>query len=385
MSHLPERKENNCLNCNAVVHGRYCHVCGQQNIEPREGFWNMLTHFVFDLFHFDGKFFSTIKFLLFKPGYLSQEHLRGRRADYLHPIRMYIFTSAFFFLLFFALNNNMEEAIRFNKVDPYTRKAQFMELQELKEKYTKQIDSVRASKAKDSLKQRLFQVNADVSLLQSDSSKYHPLKSLGDSADNYNIINLTSDKTKYKTRAAYLASQQKLPKAKQDGFLLKKLKLQQIHLNNDFGTSQEAWLEVIKNFFHNFPKLLFISLPIFAFILYLFYIRRKKYFFSDHLVYTLHLYCAFFIIILISLSLREGFGLLGKALADAKGNTTELGSWFSGLTFFTLLFYWYKSLRRFYAQSRKKTVLKFGILLFINFFVFMILFVGFILFSAMTS
>jgi len=368
-----------------VVQGRFCHVCGQQNIEPREGFWNMLTHFVFDLFHFDGKFFSTIKYLLFKPGYLSQEHLRGRRADYLHPIRMYIFTSAFFFLLFFSLNNNMENAIQFSKVDSYTRNAQLIQLQELKEKYTKQIDSVKSTKAKDSLKLRLFQVNADVNLLQTDSSKYHPLNSLGDTADNYNIINLTSDDTKYRTKAEYLASQQKLPKAKQDGFLLKKIKLQQIHLNNDFGTSQEAWLEVIKNFFNNFPKLLFISLPIFAFILYLFYIRRKKYFFSDHLVYSLHLYCAFFIIILAALIFKESFGLLGKALTDSKGKATGLGSWFFGLTFFTLLFYWYKSLRRFYAQSRRKTIFKFSILLFINFFVFMILFVGFILFSAMTS
>ncbi|MDP1843455.1 MAG: DUF3667 domain-containing protein [Sediminibacterium sp.] len=384
MSHLPERKEKNCLNCNAVVQGRFCHVCGQQNIEPREGFWNMLTHFVFDLFHFDGKFFSTIKFLLFKPGYLSQEHLSGRRADYLHPIRMYIFTSAFFFLLFFSFNN-MEDAIQISKVDPYTRKAQFLELQELKAKYAKQIDSVKTTKAKDSLRQMLFQVNSDVNLLQTDSSKYHPLKSLGDTADNYNMINLTSDNTKYRTKAEYLASQQKLPKAKQDGYILKKIKLQQIHLNNDFETTRDAWSEVIKNFFHQFPKMLFISLPIFAFVLYLIYIRRKKYFFSDHLVYSLHLYCAFFIIILAALLFKEGFGLLGKALSDSKGKATELGSWLTGLTFFLLLFYWYKSLRRFYAQSRRKTILKFVILLFINFFVFMFLFVGFLLFSAMTS
>ena len=279
----------------------------------------------------------------------------------------------------------MENAIQFNNVDPYTRKAQFIELQDLKEKYTKQIDSVSSAKAKDSLKQLLFQVNSDVLLLKTDSSKYQPLRSLGDTADNYNMINLTSDNTKYRTKAEYLASQQKLSKAKQDGYILKKIKLQQIHLNNDFETSRDAWEEVIKNFFHQFPKMLFISLPIFAFVLYLIYIRRKKYFFSDHLVYALHLYCAFFIIILTALLFKESFGLLGKALADSKGKATELGSWLTGLTFFLLLFYWYKSLRRFYAQSRRKTILKFSILLFINFFVFMFLFVGFLLFSAMTS
>mgnify|MGYP003521863268 FL=1 len=80
-----------------------------ENIEPREKFRHMLAHFVFDLFHFDGKFFSTMKALLLKPGFLSAEHLKGRRADYLHPIRLYIFTSAFFFLFFFAVKTDKIE------------------------------------------------------------------------------------------------------------------------------------------------------------------------------------------------------------------------------------------------------------------------------------
>ena len=92
MPHLPERSEKVCLNCKADLIGRFCHICGQENVEPKEGFWHMVTHFVFDLFHFDGKFLSTLKYLLFKPGYLSKEHLIGKRASYLHPIRMYVFT-----------------------------------------------------------------------------------------------------------------------------------------------------------------------------------------------------------------------------------------------------------------------------------------------------
>ena len=102
MSHLKERKQKNCLNCNAQVYGKYCHICGQENIEPKETFWGLATHFVYDIVHFDGKFFSTLKYLLFKPGFLSHEYLRGRRASYLHPIRMYVFTSAIFFILFFT-------------------------------------------------------------------------------------------------------------------------------------------------------------------------------------------------------------------------------------------------------------------------------------------
>ncbi|MBS1734243.1 MAG: DUF3667 domain-containing protein, partial [Bacteroidetes bacterium] len=102
MSHFKERSEKNCLNCGTEVNGRYCHVCGQENIEPKETVWHLVTHFFNDITHFDGKFFSTLKYLITKPGFLSAEYMKGRRNSYLNPIRMYVFTSAFFFLIFFS-------------------------------------------------------------------------------------------------------------------------------------------------------------------------------------------------------------------------------------------------------------------------------------------
>ena len=103
MSHLKERLEKNCLNCNAEVQGRFCQVCGQENVETKETVWQLISHFFQDITHFDGKFFSTLKYLMFRPGFLSLEYMKGRRASYVNPIRMYIFTSAFFFLIFFSL------------------------------------------------------------------------------------------------------------------------------------------------------------------------------------------------------------------------------------------------------------------------------------------
>ena len=103
MSHLKERKEKNCLNCQTTVIGRYCHQCGQENLEPKETVWHLVQHFFNDITHFDGKFFATVKLLLRKPGFLSAEYIAGRRMSYLNPIRMYVFTSAFFFIILFSL------------------------------------------------------------------------------------------------------------------------------------------------------------------------------------------------------------------------------------------------------------------------------------------
>jgi hypothetical protein len=103
VSHTKEREEKICLNCGAQLTGRYCQVCGQENTEPKETVWGLVSHFFNDITHFDGKFFSTVKYLIAKPGFLSAEYIKGRRASYLHPIRMYVFTSAFFFIIFFSL------------------------------------------------------------------------------------------------------------------------------------------------------------------------------------------------------------------------------------------------------------------------------------------
>lgn len=100
MSSPKIRKDKTCLNCKAIVHSKYCSECGQLNSEPKISLKELLHDFLYDLTHFDGKFFATSKLLIFKPGFLSTEFMSGRRASYLHPVRLYIFTSAIFFYLF---------------------------------------------------------------------------------------------------------------------------------------------------------------------------------------------------------------------------------------------------------------------------------------------
>ena len=102
MSHLKERTQKNCLNCGTQVEGRYCQQCGQENVEVKESFWQLLMHFIEDLTPFDGKLWKTLKLLLFKPASLTRLYMDGKRATYLHPIRMYLFVSAVFFLVIFT-------------------------------------------------------------------------------------------------------------------------------------------------------------------------------------------------------------------------------------------------------------------------------------------
>src|ERR1700744_6522935 len=99
------RVENDCLNCGATLQGKFCHVCGQENLQIKESFGHMMNHAISDYFHFDHQFFNTLKPLLFQPGKLTNEYMAGKRVSYLHPVKMYIFISFIFFVLFFSDTN----------------------------------------------------------------------------------------------------------------------------------------------------------------------------------------------------------------------------------------------------------------------------------------
>ncbi len=85
--------------------GKYCQNCGHENVEQKDTVWHLISHFFSDITHFDGKFFTSVKDIVSKPNFLSKEYMLGKKAAYLNPIRMYLFTffSFFFFISVFEI------------------------------------------------------------------------------------------------------------------------------------------------------------------------------------------------------------------------------------------------------------------------------------------
>ncbi|NCI46564.1 DUF3667 domain-containing protein [Sediminibacterium soli] len=367
MSHLRERKEKSCLNCQATVHGRYCHVCGQENTEPHESFWHLVTHFVYDVTHFDGKFFSTLKYLLFRPGFLSHEYLKGRRASYLHPIRMYVFTSAFFFLVFFSMSKD-GEMVKMTETQS-TAKELIERLEKKKTRTQEKLkkDSLNASQVQRYLAQ-LSNIDSDLVTIRKDTSAREQLITF---RDDFNFLGSESD---FKTVKAYDSAQAALPVSDRAGFFERRFTRQNLHLREKYhDDSKEIWKAIVEKFKHLFPQMLFVSLPLFALALQLLYVRRKKFYYVNHVIYTIHLYCGTFILILIGI-------LLAWLMHRFHWDT----DWLTGI--FTLLgfFYWYKCMRGFYEQGRRKTILKYILVMFLSLFIMSFIFAIFIIFSAMS-
>ena len=342
MSHSKERKEKNCLNCNAHVNGRFCHICGQENVEPAESVWQLITHFFNDLTHFDGKFFSTSKYLIFKPGYLSVEYKEGRRASYLNPIRMYIFTSAVFFLVFFA---SFEISEVFVNGTMSHKGVTFEEI--------KQMDTVEFRRIAD---EKNFDFKNKQLLL-------NHLDSINRIPDDFNING-------YSSRAAFDSSiasgTNKHSQLKR--FLTKKILL--IKEKYNYTNTGEFLADLLNTFIHMFPQMFFISLPVFALLMKLLYYRRKSYYYTNHLIFTVHYYIFVFIALLIVLGLNKMEDVIGE---------TMLINIIKGGILFTIFFYLYKAIRNYFDQGRMKTFLNLillGILYFSSMaFLFVIFFI----------
>lgn len=332
MSHLSQRKEKNCLNCGTVVIGKYCHVCGQENLEPEESFWHLVSHFFSDVTHFDGKFISSLKDILFKPGFLSKEYMNGRRVRYLNPIRMYLFTSFIFFLIFFStihindkqfsskvlLNGKtIEEANKMSPQDFETFTAILNDGKPMtKEAFHHYFDSVQKAG-----------------------------------------IRFTS----YKSKEEYDSVSAK--DSIKPNWISRQFNYKLIDIYKKYGNEQRPVITaILESVVHHFPQMLFISLPFVALVLKLLYIRRKKFYYVSHVIFTIHVYVFVFIAMLLLLLFSE----------IKIFSTWGWINYINGIIALVIFFYLYKAMRNFYEQGRIKTIIKYFILL-ISFLILSIL------------
>jgi hypothetical protein len=422
VSHLKERKEKNCLNCQSEVVGRYCHKCGQENLEPKETVWHLIQHFFNDITHFDGKFFETVKYLLRRPGFLSLEYMRGRRMAYLNPIRMYVFTSAIFFIILFSMKKpeDMARASDYTKDDlkvamnlgalqqDSARLVRNLKVEDdaddkedLKEKIEYRAIQIEAIKKTygDTVK-RLFNKNelaGFVTLAYTDSitsgnynlakqNKFKRAMRLYGKAesDNVNVNLYENDEIfgwgiKYKTVVEYDSAEKALPDSLRDGWLKRTIIRRAMVITREYREDRRLFLEhLIENIFHSFPKILWISLPIFAMILNILYFRHKQYFYVNHGIFAIHVYCATFIQLFVFLMIFQ----LTK-IADASWLHTIL-LLLNIAVFIWMMIYPYKAMRGFYTQRRAKTFTKYFILFSLMTFINLILLCIFLLISVFT-
>jgi hypothetical protein len=96
--YAPEASGEVCPNCGAPVAGAYCYRCGQRFEHHLLSMREFLNEAAEVLTHADSRLWHTMVALLLRPGFLTQEFIKGRRARYLPPFRLYIVLSVIFFV-----------------------------------------------------------------------------------------------------------------------------------------------------------------------------------------------------------------------------------------------------------------------------------------------
>ncbi len=349
MSHGKIREDKTCLNCGHTVEERFCPHCGQENTETKQPFHYLFTHFIEDFTHYDGQFWKTIKYLLFRPGKLTKEYLAGKRQLYVAPVKLYIFISFITFFLPSLFSTSEEEQERNRK----TYLAKEIELEKAKEeKIAKLTDSLKYELTKNQLKKnKQTQSSKDIKITEVNGNDIET-DALEETKDGkISVLGATNMKQFDSLYAKNISRQSVFDFMRP--FAKKIFHFQEQGLNKD-----QIFDKFTATFIHTIPKALFVYLPIFAFFLWIFH-NKKKWWFFDHGIFTLH-YFSFLLLVPLVLIF---FSKLLDLLPDYNVLT-----YLSGIIYFVAILYmclyFFVAHHRVYESSRTMSVFK-GIFLFL--------------------
>lgn len=108
MSKIPA-SEITCKNCENKFTGKYCNLCGEKVLTDHD---RTIFHFFEEAFHFlthfEGKFLTTIKTILTKPGQLSLDYSAGLRKPYFKPLSFFMLLVILYLIFPMLSGLNME-------------------------------------------------------------------------------------------------------------------------------------------------------------------------------------------------------------------------------------------------------------------------------------
>lgn len=305
-----------CPNCETYLKSTdaYCPNCGQKRMSHHDySFRHMIQESFLDYFHLDSTFSRSLKPLLFNPGYLTNEYLSGRRAKYVQPFKMFLVVSLIYFLV---LPLEMPKLLESKEV----KKEPIPTVQENPNRITKGEPN----------EINLSMRDEDLNLEPTDTVK----KFVEQFGMNVYI--------RYKYPDANFLERYLIKKAL-------RIKL-----------SETPFSEVIR---HNASKLIFLLIPVAAFLFRLLYLKRRKLYF-DHLIFSLHFHTALFLLFI--------FLLLLEILFTIPFYLVPL----------VVMVYLFMAMKRVYKQSFGKTLLK--LLLFLIMYVIVALPLFFILLTTVS-
>ena len=340
-----------CENCGRPRTERFCSLCGQNDRTYTRSIFPVLGELVRESFEFDGRLAQTLKLLLFRPGSLSTEFSRNRRARYMTPVRLYLFTSVVFFLtMSLTLSRNPGPSEEEANQDPSSSLAEIpgevmdslravVSLQEV-------VDSLEA--AVPGLQLQIDGEDVPVSTEISESGIAALRANLAPSQQSKldDLLNRESDRGAQIALAFVAAgldseaqdSSEGVRQADPGPFLVRMALNSFVELLHD----PDAFVD---RAIGNLSIAMFFLLPVYALMLAVLYWRHKRYY-IEHLVFGMHVHSFMFIIAtLMLIASNTPMGAAGQV-------------WTHGILGLLVFVYPIIALRRFYRNGWFFTLVK---------------------------
>jgi hypothetical protein len=116
-----------------------------------------------------------------------------------------------------------------------------------------------------------------------------------------NGVQFTLVENKYSTLEEYDSIQARLPGTARDKGLMRWMLRTNISLKSRYGSRSQV--VVAENFEHSLPKIMFVLLPLFAWFIYILH-SRKKYFYAQHAIFSVHFHSFMFFVLLFITIIR---------------------------------------------------------------------------------
>jgi ribosomal protein L32 len=330
-----------CENCGADLKGHWCAKCGQPAIEYRRSFRYVVSDLLNEFLNWDSKFFTTIALLIVKPWRLTNEFLAGKRVRYVNPLRLYLLASILFF---FAVNYGAK-GIRIDPTKfPEEKRA------EVAAAIADKRDEIEAELKKENLtpeQRRKAQKALEYLTKPTSSATTTP----------------TPEETPSPSAApggsptAESGGQQKYGPVGDRPFV--------VFDDAKSTTPFERWIEgrakekmgeqgtkmglFISTLLSNLPYMMLCCIPLFALVLKLLYIRRRR-FYIDHLIYALHIHSFFYAAVMLIVLLTIGL---------TRFTPGAIAGWLIALLWIAFVTQIFLSIRYVYRQGWFFSILKF--------------------------
>ena len=378
----------NCLNCGEVLTGQHCSHCGQRARVRVLSLWGLLKELFGDLTEWDSRIWRTLRPLAFRPGFLTMDYLRGRRARYTPPFRMYLVLSLGFFLLA-SVTSNLPENVSLD-VDQAGEAdlriglsaPEFMRKDTGEETEAEARQTAAATPAEKEQTQTPPAADAEL-----DPATQHLIDEIAKRLPEPERERITSELkadlmrlTPGQSEAAAALLQDPCSKENFNLELGPKLAPFESRL-------REACQKIVADgegfgqaLFENIPKMMFVFLPLMALVMYLLYIGSGRYY-VEHLLFFVHFHSFFF--------------LAGTAVEALEEATLASSGMFSSIFSFSenvlvvvltiyVPYYLYRAMRRVYQQGRAWTLAKFGALVIAYILALALTGIGLLVYTALT-